>query len=106
MLDRFEFNNYLDENENPAGGYVRGVGLAIDWQQGPLGTGDERRAPNGAFVETVTQAAIERIEFYQRSKFACDENKLALKHLKLAVEAMQSRTKSRESRGVEGTHAK
>ena len=63
-----------------------------------------RREPNGAFVEDVIAAAMDRIEFYEASQFACDENKAALKHLDAALAVLDSRTKDREARDVEGTH--
>lgn len=96
--------NTTDENGNPAGGHVHGHGMNIDWQNGPLGRGAERIEPNGAFVETVISAALQRIEYYQAGKFACIENAEAIAHLRLALAALNSRTNSREIRQVEGTH--
>ncbi len=78
----------------------------ISWQNGPLGRGDDRREPNGAFVEDVIQAVIGRIEFYQQSEFACIENSVALTHLRKSLQALDERTKDRETRDVEGTHEK
>ncbi len=83
-----------------------GRGFTIAWQNGPLGIGSERKEPNGAFVEDVIAAVIMRIEFYQCSEFACEENLDALNHLKLAALALDNRMKDREARQVEGTHAK
>lgn len=94
----------LDELGNPAGGTTTGVGLSITWQNGPLAVDGERREPNGAFVEGVIEAAIERIAFYQASKFHCVENAVALGHLRAAAEVLAERTRGREQRGVEGTH--
>jgi hypothetical protein len=96
--------NYVDEAGNPAGGYVAGVGLAINWQLGPLAVDGERHEPNGAFVEGVIGAVIQRIEFYQGSKFHCLANAIALGHLRAALEVLNERTRDREDRGVEGTH--
>ena len=96
--------HHSDGNANPTGGRTVGVGIQIDWQDGPLGRGEDRQAPNGAFVEGVIQAALGRLEFYQASKFTCPENGLAIIHLKHALEALQSRTAKREERAVEGTH--
>jgi hypothetical protein len=101
-----EVRNSLDENNMPAGGYIKGVGLNINWQDGPLGTGERRQSPNGTFVETVVRAAVKRLEFYQSTQFECGENEEAIRHLKSALTAMARRTASRESRGVEGTHSK
>ncbi len=98
------FRNSDDENGNPAGGYVEGTGLRIDWQDGPLGRGVDRKEPNGAFVETVIRAAATRLEYYQDSKFHSPENATALYHLKSALEALASRTAKREEAGSEGTH--
>ena len=39
MLDRFNAENHLDGDGNPAGGSVNGIGLSITWQDGPLGRG-------------------------------------------------------------------
>ena len=104
MLDTFNATNNNDENGNPAGGSISGTGLSITWQNGPLGRDAERKAPNGAFVETVIAAAKSRIEFYQESKFACDDNAEAIVLLDKALEVLNRRTAARESRAVEGTH--
>lgn len=93
-----------DDEGNPAGGTTYGAGFTISWQNGPLGRGEDRKEPNGAFVESVIAAAIDRLEFYQRSKFACDYNAQALFHLRSALALMNARTRDREKRGVEGTH--
>lgn len=93
-----------DVNGNPAGGHTFGTGIEIEWQDGPLSVDGERKEPNGAFVESVIQAAIGRIEYYQDSKFHSIHNAVALGHLKAALEVLQERTRDREHRGVEGTH--
>lgn len=104
MLANFLFHNHNDENGNPAGGEVRGVGLSIDWQNGPLGRDGDRIEPNGAFVETVIAAAKQRLEYYQASKFKCKENAEAIHHLSEALRWLNDRTAKREARKVEGTH--
>jgi hypothetical protein len=105
MLSIPECINKLDANNRPAGGTVRGVGLSIDWQNGPLGRGDERIPPNGAFVETVIYAALQRIEHYQSGQFKCRENALAITKLEEALHWLNARTNRREQQNVEGTHA-
>jgi len=102
MLSRFEARNDTDENGNPAGGTVRGVGLSVDWQNGPLGRGADRKEPNGAFVETVIDAARQRIEYYQQSQFNCRENAIAITKLEEALLWLRKRTMDREERQVEG----
>ena len=104
MQQQFAAENNNDDNGNPAGGYVRGVGLSIAWQNGPLGRGEDRQPPNGAFVETVIAAALQRIEYYQASKFACRENALAVTKLQEALFWLRERTERRERQNVEGTH--
>lgn len=104
MLDSFDATNRTDEEGNPTGGMVRGVGLDINWQDGPLGRDEDRQEPNGAFVETVIAAAIQRLEFYNSSKFRCRENSLAITHLEEAMHWLNHRTANREARQVEGTH--
>ena len=97
--------HWNDANGNPAGGNTFGRGFAIGWQNGPLGRGMERKEINGAFVEDVIAAAANRIEYYQASKFACPENNAALEHLQAALAILDRRTRDREARAVEGTHA-
>jgi hypothetical protein len=41
--------------------------------------------PNGCFVETVIAAAIDRVEYYQRGKFACANNEMVLMRLNDAL---------------------
>ncbi len=107
MLAKFTAENNTTEDGMPAGGLVRGVGLGISWQNGPLGRGDERIPPNGAFVETVIAAAKQRIEHYQSAcegRFRCRENAVAITKLDEALMWLNKRTADREAREVEGTH--
>lgn len=103
MLDNFTAVNNLLAGK-PAGGHANGVGMNILWQNGPLGRGADRLAPNGAFVETVIAAVVQRLEFYEEAGFECAENKRAIWHLTCALDQLDARTKARESEGVEGTH--
>lgn len=110
-----------DADGNPAGGVTYGIGFTISWQNGPqeklpkpvaTRTADDplgqrnwsRSPPNGALVEDVIAVAIGRLEFYEASRFACDFNKQALKHLAAAAAALDSRREDREDRDVEGTY--
>ena len=95
-----------DENGNPHGGLTVGRGINIEWQKGPLGRSEDgsRVEPNGAFVEGVIAAAIDRLEYYQASKFKCRENALAITDLESAQNWLNRRTAEREARQVEGTH--
>lgn len=104
MLGKYEAENKNDVNGNPTGGTVRGVGLSIDWQDGPLGRGENRKEPSGAFVETVIDAARQRIEFYQYSQFKCRDNSIAITKLEEALMWLNKRTIDRDRREVEGEH--
>ena len=106
MKQGFESYHWDDEKGNPEGGVSIGKGFTISWQRGPLKVGEQQLISNGAFVEDVIGAIIDRMEYYQRGKFASDYNETAIMNLKDALKALQSRTKDRERRGVEGTHQK
>lgn len=95
--------NGMDHAGRPFGGYAEGNGVKIRWQQGPLAVDGERREPNGAFVETVIEIAKQRLEFYQRSPFNCEENTRAILHLEAAIDVLNSRTARRAAEGTEGT---
>ncbi len=109
MLQKIEGVHAVDADNNPAGGTTVGKGILITWQDGPLGRGADRKKPNGAFVEGVIAAAIDRLKFYQEcnyGKFQCRENALAITKLEEALHWMQARTADRENREVEGIHEK
>ena len=103
-MSRYEFENWFDDDGNPAGGFAAGTGLNIMWQEGPLGRGPDRKEPNGAFIEDVIEICIERLLYYQSSRFACVENADALDHLEKALSVLHARTADREARRVEGLH--
>jgi hypothetical protein len=105
MLQQIKGVHENDANGNPAGGVTTGTGISIKWQDGPLGRGADRKEPNGAFVEGVIAAAIDRISYYQASKFNSRENALAITKLEEALLWLQKRTMDREARAVEGTHS-
>lgn len=108
--------NGVDENGNPSGGYVRlykenamsedDIMLEIHWQDGPRGQEgtDELLPPNGAFVEDVLWAALQRLEFFNESKYRCRENSLAITKIEEALFILKDRQLSRTERGVEGKH--
>ena len=102
-----QIGNKDDLDGNPAGGFVNGTGLEIYWQNGPLGRDADRKVPNGAFVETVLAAVLQRIEYYQTAnngKFNCRENAIAITKIEEAILWLDKRTRDREARRVEGTH--
>lgn len=108
--------NGTDSNDNPTGGsvglIVRNVNtdnleaLRILWQNGPRGLEDGTLTePNGAFVEDVLWAALQRLEFFNSNrKFMCRANSLAITHIEQALQALKDRQLERSHRGVEGKH--
>lgn len=107
MMQQISSVHRVDDAGNPAGGRTAAIGIDITWQDGPLGRGEDRIPPNGAFVEGVIEAAIDRIRFYQEAaggKFKCRENALAITDLESAQNWLNRRTAEREGRQVEGTH--
>lgn len=99
--------NILDSEGRPAGGDVGGVGIEIIWQSGPMrepGPDGKELGQNGAFVEDVIQACIDRIEFYNGTQFRCRENSLAVTKLEEALHWLNARTARRVAAGTEGTH--
>ncbi len=104
MQQTIDYENFDDENGNPAGGWAEATGLRIDWQNGPLAVDGVRLEPSGAFVETVLAVAKSRLEYYQDSKFASTYNANAIRAIDEALAHLHQRTADREARGVEGTH--
>jgi hypothetical protein len=58
---------------------------------------------NGITNEALLAIVEDRLEGFQRGKFACRENALALTKLQEAIMWLQKRTRDRAARGVEGT---
>lgn len=99
-----QYENENDENGNPAGGHAEAVGIDIFWQSGPLGTGPDRKERNGAFVEDLIYITIQRLSYYQESRFKSEYNANAIEYLEKALACLHARTAERTERGVEGTH--
>lgn len=58
---------------------------------------------NGISNEVVLAILIHRMEGFQSGPFRCNQNDVALNHLKAALFCFQDRTGERLRRGVEGT---
>lgn len=106
MRQNIVVRNSVDADNMPAGGHAHGLGLNIQWQDGPmrLPTSNQQVSANGAFVEDVLEVCQRRIEFYQRSQFACEENDEAITAIGAARAALASRIARREAAGTQGTH--
>lgn len=99
-------NNIVNEfikskDGSPAGGFTHAIGIAVNWQNGPVVS---ENGQNGAFVEDVLTVAKKRLEFFQDSKFNCIYNKVAIDNINTALAALDDRTTNRKARGVEGTY--
>lgn len=112
---KLQATNVLDINENPTGGEVflqakkgdvEQPCLIVKWQDGPRGQGEGQPLadPNGAFVEDVLWAALQRLEFFQDSKYRDRGNALAITHIEGALQALKDRQLERSFRNVEGKH--
>jgi hypothetical protein len=73
---------------------------SISFQNGPI----NEHGVNGITQEVLLAIVADRLEAFQAGPFACPENRNALAHVQDAMTWLQSRTKARMSRGVEGTH--
>jgi hypothetical protein len=78
-------------------GGAEAEGIAIRWQQGPIGVG-----LNGATVEGVVRAALGRLEYYQQTPMRCEQNGRAIVLLNQALAELDDRTRDRYHRGVLG----
>ena len=88
---------------NPDGGIAQGTGLDIRWQAGPIDR-DAGDKPNGTLVEDVLEVCIQRLEFYENSRFACAENVEAIGFIDAAIQTLVKRRRDRADRGVLGKH--
>ena len=103
----------VDRGGNPTGGHTTvdldmggGKGktaMSIDWQDGIIPPDGSQ---NGVFIEDVLEAARQRLQFFQQSKFRCRENAIALTHIETALAWLDFRTRGRLSQGVENTYEK
>lgn len=71
--------------------------LGIDFQNGPI----KEVGINGVQNEHLLAILIHRTKILNE-RFPCDENVLAIRHMKAAIKEFQSRTANRVERGVEG----
>ena len=73
--------------------------LNIRFQDGPIAEGI-----NGITNEALLAIVEDRLKGFQSGPFACAENQYALRCIQDAQIILGDRTRSREVRGVEGTH--
>ena len=97
-----KIRNCVDENGNKMGGSVESIGFHIGWQDGPV----KENGVNGAQVEEVLLACKARLKFLNSGDFKCMENDMAIGSIANAIQILDSRTKDRIERGVEGKNEK
>jgi hypothetical protein len=98
--------NWVDKDGNPSSGYAHGIGFSVTFQDGPRGKDDQGQLQpaNGAFVEDLLTAAMQRLAFFQNSRFNCSENAEAIEHINKALQALNRRASGRAQRGVLGSN--
>jgi len=73
--------------------------LLINFQKGGV---EEVGGVNGISMEALLAICADRLECFQKGPFPSDYNQVALDCIKTALHAMESRSKNRIERGVEG----
>lgn len=73
----------------------------VKFQKGPI----KENGVNGCCNEDLIAMVIDRLQSFQESPYKCRENALAITKLEEALQWLNWRTRGREKRGVEGTHA-
>lgn len=97
---RYEITGF-DTSSNPS---LLGQGIepksktTILFQNGPI----NEHGVNGLTQEVLLAIVADRLNSFQCGPFACRENEIALEKVQEAMDALQSRTKARMARGVEG----
>ena len=95
----YDVNWNGEEGEPPASIHDH---LFVRFQNGPI----KEVGVNGVTQEALLAIAIDRLKSFQAGPFASEYNERALHYCRLALNEMQTRTRERMARGVEGTHQK
>lgn len=98
---RYEVTGY-DTQDNPAAYGHAYDALTVIFQNGPI----KEVGVNGVTHEALLAILIHRLECFQNGPFASKHNKAALQCGKDMLFHLQTRTRERIERGVEGTHQK
>ena len=93
-LDEEDLEVYKDEEKNPKDF------IDIVFQEGTV----DDNGVNGAQIEDVIDVLIDRLMGFQKGKFPCRENALAITKLEEARMWLNERTRKRKEQGVEGEH--
>lgn len=93
-------HHYVAKVEGADNGETIGWQQDVQFQNGPIA----EAGVNGTTHEVLLAIVADRLESFQAGPYACDENAMALAHVREALHALLSRTRARQARGVEGTH--
>lgn len=97
------FDTTTNQSDDSLGRALSGAtAQTILFQNGPI----KEVGINGVTQEALIAICIDRLRSFQAGPFACVPNHLALMGLEGALYHLQTRTRERLTRGVEGTHQK
>ena len=85
----------FNEEGYVTGGNAQGIGIRIDWQDGPL----DPNGQNGAFIEGVIEAVVLRLQSFQETDLRCRENAIMITKLQEAMHWAEHRREDRKLRG-------
>lgn len=71
---------------------------SISFQNGPIG----EHGVNGCHNEDLLAIVLHRLQCFQSGAFPCKENEMAILKIEEAIHWLNSRTRDRQKRGVEG----
>lgn len=72
--------------------------VVLNFQHGPI----KEVGVNGLTNEVLLAIVLDRLAFFQKGKYSCRENALAITKIEEGLLWLQSRTWDRERKGVEG----
>ena len=98
----FDTTNNPSAVENKSGHRYQYGRIVILFQNGPI----KEFGVNGITQEVLLAIVIDRLRGFQSGNYKCRENAIALTKIEEALMWLQSRTRSRLARGVEGTSEK
>lgn len=78
----------------------RGMMVKVDFQEGPI----KEHGVNGIANEDALVMVLARLQGFQSTPYACEENAQAITHIEAALTVLRERTNKRVARNVEGTH--
>lgn len=97
-IQRYQQNPLIEAHEP-------GTYTVLSFQHGPIAVDAAGGCKgNGITIEALLQVAMDRLEYYQNSPYACDENGKALDGIQTALAALQSRAERRLREGVLNTN--